>query len=129
MITSAAQGARDHPRVCGEHLPLLETFHEYPGSSPRMRGARIIGQQRTKERGIIPAYAGSTRHAGPRGRASGDHPRVCGEHLVVLSPFLHPLGSSPRMRGALQSILPAIAGIGIIPAYAGSTIPRLKLAL
>ena len=51
----------------------------------------------------------------------GDHPRVCGEHVVAHFFFPAPLGSSPRMRGT-----PVLADdhgqlVGIIPAYAGNT--------
>ena len=31
--------AWDHPRVCGEHWPMLQVTAEQWGSSPRMRGA------------------------------------------------------------------------------------------
>ena len=91
---------RDHPRVCGEHPPLLETFHEYPGSSPRMRGARDAAVLVITGVGIIPAYAGSTSRARRSSRTRRDHPRVCGEHTRTGSPSMTGLGSSPRMRGA-----------------------------
>ena len=29
---------RDHPRVCGEKLPLMVDWYSVPGSPPRMRG-------------------------------------------------------------------------------------------
>ena len=121
MITSAAQGARDHPRVCGEHLPLLETFHEYPGSSPRMRGARDAAVLVITGVGIIPAYAGSTGRGGRSSGCGRDHPRVCGEHESSGSSERRNEGSSPRMRGAPDTLAPAAARAGIIPAYAGST--------
>ena len=30
--------ARDHPRVCGEHLQMTNVLNDEAGSSPRMRG-------------------------------------------------------------------------------------------
>ena len=54
---------RDHPRVCGEHLPDTLTTSKPEGSSPRMRGT-----QRMVNDGRI---------------GQGDHPRVCGEHRSV----------------------------------------------
>ena len=70
---------------------------------------------------IIPAYAGST-YGWPYGvDLSEDHPRVCGEHhgLDVSGDALE--GSSPRMRGARSLFGQNRTQIGIIPAYAGST--------
>ena len=51
-----------------------------------------------------------------------DHPRACGEH-VVLDDFLrHAEGSSPRLRGTLLTRGKAKAMRGIIPALAGNTV-------
>ena len=116
-------GARkDHPRGCGEHHALERRAASRIGSSPRMRGALLLGPEHLRFRRIIPADAGSTRLpiTGPTG--SGDHPRGCGEHdHGDRVPFRLP-GSSPRMRGALPH-LDAGHVIGrIIPADAGSTV-------
>ena len=35
--------SEDHPRGCGEHCELLADLVWFPGSSPRMRGARCMG--------------------------------------------------------------------------------------
>ena len=51
----------------------------------------------------------------------GDHPRVCGEHFQHYDVPLEPEGSSPRMRGTLNSYDVAKSHHGIIPAYAGNT--------
>ena len=51
---------RDHPRVCGEHLPTASVFHPLTGSSPRMRGTRKGVEVPAFQGGIIPAYAGNT---------------------------------------------------------------------
>ena len=53
---------------------------------------------------IIPADAGSTRRNYTEHYASRDHPRGCGEHIYELASDVKSLGSSPRMRGALQHI-------------------------
>ena len=50
----------DHPRVCGEHYEIFDVPRYYDGSSPRMRGAREGPSLVRWQRGIIPAYAGST---------------------------------------------------------------------
>ena len=59
----------------------------------------------------------------------GDHPRVCGEHQHTVMNAGRGWGSSPRMRGALMDAKTAIDGMGIIPAYAGSTHWKEQLRL
>ena len=113
--------ARDHPRVCGEHLPPVACTLAKSGSSPRMRGAPHEPSTCTADAGIIPAYAGSTVFHQPGRQKSGDHPRVCGEHSFSSARAAKIGGSSPRMRGALRLQTPVTLIIGIIPAYAGST--------
>ena len=99
------------------------------GSSPRMRGARLLCCFRTWPPGIIPADAGSTCAGGSGAFGAGDHPRGCGEHMVIVRPSRVGMGSSPRMRGALRlAVGQGFAG-GIIPADAGSTVIVLAFAL
>ena len=112
---------RDHPRVCGEHIPQMPCVTHGAGSSPRMRGTRIRLLESARTLGIIPAYAGNTDIEAIKQLVAGDHPRVCGEHfwLMVLSVPLP--GSSPRMRGTLAYFKVERRYYGIIPAYAGNT--------
>ena len=112
---------RDHPRVCGEHVVVGRSMRSARGSSPRMRGARLLSVRRAICCGIIPAYAGSTLPRSGRSGRRGDHPRVCGEHVEVFSEAVAEAGSSPRMRGAQGREDLHRAASGIIPAYAGST--------
>ena len=118
---SCQSAHRDHPRVCGEHtapqfLPIRSS-----GSSPRMRGALFVGESGRLHPGIIPAYAGSTSVPLMYVCPTQDHPRVCGEHQVVMRATLPLRGSSPRMRGAPRDGANPEADLRIIPAYAGST--------
>ena len=69
----------DHPRVCGENLPLHFTVSSKTGSPPRVRGKR-----RWK-----PAVPSARR----------DHPRVCGENASALLMLSDSAGSPPRVRG------------------------------
>ena len=94
---------RDHPRIRGEHPRDDPAPGSRQGSSPHTRGALEVGLVESRLRGIIPAYAGSTR--------------VClvGDHALF--------GSSPHTRGARECCESDITGGGIIPAYAGSTAP------
>ena len=96
----------DHPRVCGEHS--------------------LAGRIACHVLGIIPAYAGSTYRRRSRNARRQDHPRVCGEHPQIVSKLSDDEGSSPRMRGAHLHHGPVQAGLRIIPAYAGSTLPGTR---
>ena len=113
--------AGDHPRVCGEHILPHHARRTDAGSSPRMRGTRQPRHPQPRTHGIIPAYAGNTAMPNTSGLRTGDHPRVCGEHPNAPPIFEMRVGSSPRMRGTLMSILSSISCVGIIPAYAGNT--------
>ena len=116
------QGSRrDHPRVCGEHHLRWRGLRLGLGSSPRVRGARFLCHTCSFRRGIIPACAGSTCGIELYAVHDRDHPRVCGEHLVVPANQDPVLGSSPRVRGAPLGRLHARRRVGIIPACAGST--------
>ena len=86
-----------------------------------MRGARIRKCLLLLLRRIIPAYAGSTFGDGLTGVGLWDHPRVCGEHGLGAAVGWRGGGSSPRMRGARHGHAQGGDGLGIIPAYAGST--------
>ena len=71
---------------------------------------------------IIPAYAGSTSHYAGQSGATGDHPRIRGEHLRDRWAKDLSTGSSPHTRGAPSSAPDLGREGGIIPAYAGSTL-------
>ena len=113
----------DHPRIRGEHMDGPELRDGVGGSSPHTRGAHAVHHEFDKCLGIIPAYAGST--AGPCARTEliGDHPRIRGEHDVSIVGGSCHEGSSPHTRGARTQVYQHKDLVGIIPAYAGSTIP------
>ena len=114
---------RDHPRVCGEHSRPQSHWKLPSGSSPRMRGTPSDALHFGFGEGIIPAYAGNTDSLAGVGTVRWDHPRVCGEHATVASSLSVWKGSSPRMRGTLGLIHGSVRDAGIIPAYAGNTMP------
>ena len=74
---------------------------------------------------IIPADAGSTYFKFLSLVCQRDHPRGCGEHPLGTRVFRAMIGSSPRMRGALDGITVQALQPGIIPADAGSTSLRV----
>ena len=86
-----------------------------------MRGAPRPDSHEVLEWRIIPADAGSTGQARMKSGRQEDHPRGCGEHLLISGLSLANQGSSPRMRGAHMITSPACRNWRIIPADAGST--------
>ena len=118
---SKVRPPRDHPRVCGEHLPARRNIPVRMGSSPRMRGTPRVAPCAGAVMGIIPAYAGNTSDILGGMFNHSDHPRVCGEHTQSPLPQAAFPGSSPRMRGTLDQRHHRNGRLGIIPAYAGNT--------
>ena len=51
---------RDHPRLRGEHRPVLCLPFVLPGSPPPTRGTLLFFEKHTTSSGITPAYAGNT---------------------------------------------------------------------
>ena len=112
----------DHPRIRGEHAAQLDGSQDFVGSSPHTRGARRTVNLLASEQGIIPAYAGSTDGYFCAYVPDRDHPRIRGEHPYPAQKHRQRWGSSPHTRGALLSVPTLLLPLGIIPAYAGSTI-------
>ena len=112
---------RDHPRACGEHSPCATAVASDLGSSPRLRGTLTDEYGIQGRPGIIPALAGNTSKHSSRSSRRWDHPRACGEHVLVA--FEHDLdrGSSPRLRGTPEHGQCGRRAAGIIPALAGNT--------
>ena len=123
--TRPAERAKDHPRVCGEHLRLPPMLAKIWGSSPRVRGTPVKWVNEFVERGIIPACAGNTFQSRARRSCLRDHPRVCGEHFAMYQLGGWLSGSSPRVRGTLLADGERIGVHGIIPACAGNTQDQL----
>ena len=111
----------DHPRACGEHMVESVTIMRAPGSSPRMRGTPRHEAGVDLRAGIIPAHAGNTEYRHSLEYVHRDHPRACGEHGTQWKSSSFFRGSSPRMRGTLNSGVENKPPLGIIPAHAGNT--------
>ena len=114
---------RAHPRASGEHRVSDIPTDIGWGSSPRERGARAA-RGRAGAPGLIPARAGSTASPAWTRRTRPAHPRASGEHAGVAYDPAQGGGSSPRERGAppFAVVVPTLHGL--IPAGAGSTVPR-----
>ena len=102
-------------------MPNLRRISHF-GSSPHTRGALHLMSLDGEDYGIIPAYAGSTSSAIMSSSVREDHPRIRGEHMRRWRRAGRCRGSSPHTRGARGGVLVDVAGSGIIPAYAGSTV-------
>ena len=120
--TPRKAGPWDHPRIRGEHRSAGGRGSLSRGSSPHTRGARPESAGRATSWRIIPAYAGSTHAPSTAHADTGDHPRIRGEHRFEWLHTLWVRGSSPHTRGARCGSDRRRVRVGIIPAYAGSTI-------
>ena len=112
----------EHPRVCGENQrhPVRNCLQR--GTSPRMRGKLSQAFLDAFPSRNIPAYAGKTFPVSHKTSPKPEHPRVCGENILVVFGIVCCWGTSPRMRGKLHSLDPPLYSGGNIPAYAGKTL-------
>ena len=99
---------QDHPRVCGEkswqYSVMLsqigitpayagksthsgQVVHPDWGSPPRMRGKGSSKPECEQHAGITPAYAGKRQRSLSRLQECTDHPRVCGEKLMMMTMY------------------------------------------
>ena len=96
-----AFGGSDHPRACGANPVLFSIEGIIVGSSPRVRGKRVVPERVNEIVRIIPARAGQTCTPALRPRRRPDHPRACGANFGHPSADGVAVGSSPRVRGKL----------------------------
>ena len=111
----------DHPRGCGENIPVHIRCSAVAGSPPRMRGKRFLFHFIFLSYGITPADAGKTHSSSIFDSASRDHPRGCGENCRKAYQRTAYRGSPPRMRGKLDAGMQLFMGLRITPADAGKT--------
>ena len=71
--------------------------------------------------GITPAYAGKRTKKFASVTMTWDHPRLCGEKIVVGRKNGKTLGSPPPMRGKVLDRAEEFPDPGITPAYAGKS--------
>ena len=109
-----------HPRGCGERINILDCFQNLNGSSPRVRGTPFESILSSASVRFIPAGAGN---AGKMAQASSGysvHPRGCGERIEFRNPICRHYGSSPRVRGTLDTAKLNSNSQRFIPAGAGN---------
>ena len=114
-------GAEDHPRRCGENCFRVHPASSCTGSPPQVRGKLRLTDSALRTPGITPAGAGKTDEQGNFHSRSWDHPRRCGENLVVCLAALRGSGSPPQVRGKRFVRFCIGHTRGITPAGAGKT--------
>ena len=115
------QGFRDHPRLCGEKRPACTLIQRHRGSPPPMRGKEVQRWTKSTGKRITPAYAGKSVRSQVLPDAVRDHPRLCGEKLLVQGFPPYRLGSPPPMRGKDHLHICLRTRTRITPAYAGKS--------
>ena len=110
---------RDHPRLCGEKDSGNGIFCCAAGSPPPMRGKVQPIPEQIAVSWITPAYAGKSTFPCTCRMTFEDHPRLCGEKVVLTIASLRTTGSPPPMRGKVLIVVQANIVSGITPAYAG----------
>ena len=116
-----AIGSSDHPRACGANFSFVCSNVMLPGSSPRVRGKRLLAFFVMTGCRIIPARAGQTSRPCSLPRISSDHPRACGANIELGFYGVLYCGSSPRVRGKRWIQRQSRQIKRIIPARAGQT--------
>ena len=110
-----------HPRVCGEHRETAAPEPGRFGSSPRVRGTHSDPAPGVQRPRFIPACAGNTMSPTNCALVVPVHPRVCGEHAVLIDIAKAAAGSSPRVRGTRHHVRHVRHEQRFIPACAGNT--------
>ena len=95
----SGRACTDHPRACGANASVWSSLYLAIGSSPRVRGKRLLYGAYVGAHRIIPARAGQTSSRACDGSARSDHPRACGANSSAYLRAAFVAGSSPRVRG------------------------------
>ena len=87
-----------------------------------MRGKRLCPHETGRAQRITPADAGKTGRRGFKRFHEKDHPRGCGENVLLPTVEFMRSGSPPRMRGKRNLPVTCAANERITPADAGKTL-------
>ena len=111
----------DHPRLCGEKSAEKMSAFTDLGSPPPMRGKGTGDTTIFQHCRITPAYAGKSHKPRSTTLQKRDHPRLCGEKLLLCEHCGKPIGSPPPMRGKVFFKSRRAFSGRITPAYAGKS--------
>ncbi len=117
---------RAHPRSRGENHELAVRYPRARGSSPLTRGKPRPADDGRAAGGLIPAHAGKTSMRTATRLSHRAHPRSRGENLLSRLVSVSRRGSSPLTRGKLKFMVLVPFSVGLIPAHAGKTHPRVR---
>ena len=109
----------DHPRLCGEKGHTRRSGLVEQGSPPPMRGKVFDFLTGARIARITPAYAGKSGGTPETAGNQQDHPRLCGEKVILNRFTAFTIGSPPPMRGKAFQTSSFIPPVRIPPAYAG----------
>ena len=76
---------KDHPRMCGEKIPGWYSLLVTVGSPPHVRGKVTAYIEHIGQQGITPACAGKRQVDWTGAANHEDHPRMCGEKVILLT--------------------------------------------
>ena len=113
---------QDHPRSCGEQSSSMVGSPPPVGSPPLMRGTVAYTAVPTSHFGITPAHAGNSGQNVLDKSFKQDHPRSCGEQILIAILMLVILGSPPLMRGTGGKSGDTGRRLRITPAHAGNSL-------
>ena len=116
-----------YPRACGGTTSASARSRLASGLSPRVRGNPTKPFRGVMTRGSIPARAGEPSNPGGSIPRRPVYPRACGGTTIRPRRAGGPDGLSPRVRGNLIRVGPAMAVYGSIPARAGEPWPGYGL--
>ena len=108
--------------MCGKDCEFRAFNSSELGSPPRVREGLEMNCIKAIRSGITPACAGRTIFDVKVHVFYEDHPRVCGKDYSTLVHKSHTLGSPPRVREGLLSLLLTSSKLRITPACAGRTV-------
>ena len=112
---------RDHPRRCGENALMIFLKSSVTGSPPQVRGKQFAADGMDFFGGITPAGAGKTFVCGRQRHCKRDHPRRCGENMMLNTEIFMSAGSPPQVRGKHAICYQSRHAGRITPAGAGKT--------
>ena len=121
LSSKTRSAAPAHPRSCGENAVRRATSTVCRGSSPLMRGKRLVGTLFQERVGLIPAHAGKTLRGSRPLAGSRAHPHARGENMRQSARVSFFPGSSPLMRGKIALLGVVLRSVGLIPAHARKT--------
>ncbi len=110
----------DHPRGCGDMEKKDTKISFSVGSPPRVRGHVSCSAGQHMWLRITPAGAGTCRVGTDTIAVTEDHPRGCGDMLVIVYIDAFVPGSPPRVRGHVSLLHYPVDNMRITPAGAGT---------